>query len=247
MDIYDRVLSKAQQRTKTTKEIASSLREKDGAIYIEEIRKGDKVIHDMKSHCRRVAIFTALVLMAQLELFLPKISSVFEYVSMPFYAQFLASLASIANRWAFILGGLILLDVVLWLCRPEAWEHFLIKAPFVRKVMLPLYCYRYYQSRAFGVNNEQSTKSTGNTSFSLEEDGMTEINIKEAYPLLGLAIALERKKGSLSRDEYKELSQHIFGYLEEASFDFKEHFSYLCMGSVLMVMLLMMAVFWGSI
>lgn len=251
--------SKLRQRSEAIKEVADSISKRRAAgLYLEGMKEVDTALHDTKIHCRYVAFLTILLIVVQLEVFLPRFSSIYTYVTLPIYVKILFFLTDIIHRWLWILVAIFSLDVVIALKRPEWWEDLLIKAPFLHKITLPLYFYRYFWSRSFIEDEEKALQTTGNSTFSLDKESTTARHTNKEYPLLYASIEYmqsdeqtedapnKKFKRELSHDDYANLAKYAKTVFIDACYDFKETFSYTCMFSVIIITLMMAGVFIGT-
>lgn len=249
--------SKLRQRSEATKEVADSINKKRAAgLYIEGMKEVDTTLHETKIHCRYVAFLTILMIVILLEALLPKFSSVYSYVTVPIYGKLLFFLTDVLHLWGWILAVLIILDIVIAFKRPEWWEDLLIKIPFVHKITLALYFYRYFWSRSFIEDDEKALKTTGNSTFSLDKESTTAHHTSSEYPLLYAAIEYiqgdeqseedgtkKPLKRTLSHDDYVNFAKYAKTVFIDACYDFKELFSYTCMFSVIVITLIMMVMY----
>ena len=229
---YADIFKGAKRRTKTVQEIADTLPSQERALFVNSIKEVDTIVHDMRAHCRKVALFTLLITVVQLEVSSCRLANVYDYATVPIIVKLFHSLVTVANNWVIILAIIVGVEATLWFKRPVAWEKFLLRAPIIRKVMLPLCFYRYYWTKSFGVADNWATAATGNKAFDIKNEEMMSC-VEEDYPLLQAASGIDKKKWK--RDDYRELTQYAQQSLEFAAFDFRELFSYTCMALTILV------------
>ena len=231
---FAEVFTKAKQRKETEREIVATLPLEKQSLYMDETKEATMIYRDMKMYCRKMLLFTMLSVVVQLEIISSRFTAIYDYVTLPIYVKILQSLMAIVNHWALILAIIIGVEIILRFKRPLIWEKFLLKAPFIRKVMLPLCYYRYYLTKSFGISKDKAAEATGNNGFNTDDETIMGC-IKEDYPLFHATTTMDKNKHKLRECEYEDIIQYSKRSLEFATFEFKEIFSYACMGFVFLI------------
>ena len=216
------------------RDIAATLPPKKQREYIEGIREIQASVNNMEKHCLKVLMFVGFLIIVQLEIVSSRLETIYGYATVPITAQIFHFLMAVVNHWAIVLAIIVAAETILRYKRPLVWEKFLLKAPIIKKIMLPFYYYRYYWTKMFGFSEESAMAATGNKAFSTKNKEMMR-EVKADYPLLHVATGIDKRKHGLSRDEYWELVQYAKLSLEFAIYDFREIVSYACIGITLLV------------
>ena len=237
------MFDKIKKLALTEKEIKASLNKKHWELYQEEIFDVHTVLKNTQYYCQKVALLTCLLIIIQLEIF-SQVTTVYLYITMPIHIKILTFLSYFLHLWGPILIMLFFAKLYICIKRPTVWEKFLIQAPLVRKITIPLYYFRYFWTKSFTNNEQLSLSAVNNETFSLtptaeDTDPMAMEIIKDEYPLLYTFAKLSKKdKADITCNDYATFARYIKKVFVEACFDFRKLFSYFCIEALIIITIL---------
>lgn len=172
---------------------------------------------------------------------MPRVDAIFKHLTVPFLVSILYSIWSIISHWFIAVSAIIAGYAFIKIKRPQFWEKFLLTAPFIKSVTLPLYYHRYYRKRSEGKAHEQALESTSNSLF----DPYEQIeHVKENYPLIALAVETDKQyPDTFLAEDCKDLSSYTQKTFDYAMYNLKEIFDYSCIAIFLVVTLTLGIVF----
>lgn len=189
-------------------------------------------------HCLCSIIATSFFLTIQLHI-LPCITPEYMYLTMPVYLKLLSSLCGAMQWWLPAFLVVILFAAYIRLRRPAFFDAFLLKAPFIKAVMLPLYGFLFFWAKLFTKDDALAWKAADNPKFAPDDEAVMS-TMKEDYPLLYAAI---EKRGEAADDDYAEAAEYAKKVFTDACFDFRELVAYACIAMLMVTTLLMAAVY----